>query len=55
MENPLEFHKGKTVVIADHRLSTMKNADQNVVMKSWKTVEIGTQRELTDKRGEYYT
>lgn len=48
------FFKGKTVLIIAHRLSTVKNADQIVVMKSGRIVEIGCHRELIDKKGEYF-
>ena len=49
-----EFYKGKTVVIVAHRLSTVKNADQIVVLEKGKVVEIGNHEELTAKRGAYY-
>ena len=49
-----EFYKGKTVVIVAHRLSTLKNADQIVVLDKGKVVEIGNHEELTAKRGAYY-
>ncbi|KGN98748.1 ABC transporter ATP-binding protein [Porphyromonas macacae] len=49
-----EFYKGKTVVIVAHRLSTVKNADQIVVLDKGKVVEIGNHEELTQKRGAYY-
>ena len=49
-----EFFKGKTVVIVAHRLSTVKNADQIVVLDKGKVVEIGNHEELTQKRGAYY-
>ena len=49
-----EFYKGKTVVIVAHRLSTVKNADQIVVLDKGKVVEIGNHEELTAKRGAYY-
>ena len=49
-----EFYKGKTVVIVAHRLSTVKNADQIVVLDKDKVVEIGNHEELTAKRGAYY-
>ena len=49
-----EFYKGKTVVIVAHRLSTVKNADQIVVLDKGKVVEIGNHSVLTAKRGAYY-
>ena len=49
-----EFYKGKTVVIVAHRLSTVKNADQIVVLDKGKVVEIGSHEVLTAKRGAYY-
>lgn len=55
MNNLHEFYKGRTVVIAAHRLSTVKDADQIVVMKQGHIVEIGTHSELVEKRGDYYT
>ena len=49
-----KFYKGKTVVIVAHRLSTVKNADQIVVIDQGKVVEIGNHESLTTKRGAYY-
>ncbi len=49
-----EFYKGKTVVIVAHRLSTVRNADQIVVLDKGKVVEIGNHEALTSKRGTYY-
>ena len=49
-----EFYKGKTVVIVAHRLSTVKNADQIVVLDKGKVVETGNHETLTAKRGAYY-
>ena len=49
-----EFYKGKTVVIVAHRLSTVKNADQIVVIDHGKVVEEGNHESLTAKRGAYY-
>ena len=49
-----DFYRGKTVLVAAHRLSTVKDADQIVVMKKGHVVEIGTHLELIEKRGEYY-
>jgi ATP-binding cassette subfamily B protein len=54
VENLQEFYKGKTVVVVAHRLSTVKNADQIVVLDNGKIVEIGTHKELTHKKGAYY-
>ena len=54
MENLDEFFKGKTVVVVAHRLSTVKNADQIVVLEKGKVVEKGTHAELTKKKGAYY-
>lgn len=54
MTNLYDFYKGKTVVVAAHRLSTVMNADQIVVMKKGRIVEVGTHRELVERRGEYY-
>jgi ATP-binding cassette subfamily B protein len=54
MENMEEFFKGRTVVIVAHRLSTVKNADQIVVLEKGVIVERGTHEELTRLRGAYY-
>ena len=54
VENLDKFYKGKTVVIVAHRLSTVKNADQIVVIDHGKVVEIGNHESLTAKRGAYY-
>ena len=53
-DNLQSFFKGKTVLIVAHRLSTVKNADQIVVLKKGEVVEIGNHHELVAKRGEYY-
>jgi ATP-binding cassette subfamily B protein len=55
MDNLREFYMGKTVVIVAHRLSTVQHADNIIVMDNGKIVEEGTHKELTEKRGTYYT
>ena len=49
------FYKGKTVVIVAHRLSTVQNADNIIVLDNGKVIEQGTHQELTKLRGAYYT
>lgn len=48
------FFKNKTVVIIAHRLSTVMNADQIVVLEKGKIVEIGNHQELVKIKGSYY-
>jgi len=54
MENLGTFFKGKTVVVVAHRLSTVKNADQIVVLEKGEIVEKGTHKELVKMKSAYY-
>jgi ATP-binding cassette subfamily B protein len=54
MNNLNEFFQGKTVVVIAHRLSTVKNADQIIVLDKGNIVELGNHTELTAQRGAYY-
>jgi ATP-binding cassette subfamily B protein len=55
MKNLESFYRHRTVVIVAHRLSTVKNADQIVVLDKGKIVEIGKHTDLVNNRGYYYT
>ena len=48
------FFKNKTVVVIAHRLSTVMNADQIVVLEKGKIVEIGSHSALVEERGNYF-
>ena len=54
MEKLDTLFRGKTVVIVAHRLSTVRNADNIIVLDRGRVVEQGTHRELTERRGYYY-
>jgi ATP-binding cassette, subfamily B, bacterial len=54
MHNLEEFFKGRTVIVVAHRLSTVKNADQIIVLDRGQVVEFGTHSLLTLSKGSYY-
>jgi ATP-binding cassette subfamily B protein len=54
MENLETVFKGKTVVIVAHRLSTVKNADQIVLLEKGELLEQGSHDQLTRMKGRYY-
>lgn len=54
MENLNEFFKGRTALVIAHRLSTVKNADQIIVLEKGKVVEVGTHQSLVNSRGAYF-
>ena len=54
VENLNDFYRGRTVVVVAHRLSTVKNADQIIVMDGGRVVETGNHTSLIERRGAYY-
>jgi ATP-binding cassette subfamily B protein len=54
LENLNRFFRGRTVVVVAHRLSTVKNADQIIVLEKGKVVEQGTHEELIQLGQSYY-
>ncbi len=54
IDNLQDFFRGRTVVVVAHRLSTVKNANQIVVLDKGKIAEIGKHNELIAKKGKYY-
>jgi ATP-binding cassette subfamily B protein len=50
----LHFFENKTVIVVAHRLSTIKNADQIVVLKNGKIKEVGTHDQLLNGKNEYF-
>nr|WP_255716688.1 peptidase domain-containing ABC transporter [Dyadobacter chenwenxiniae] len=54
MENLDAFFKGRTVVVIAHRLSTVKNADQIIVLNNGEIAEIGSHKQLSQAKGYYF-
>ena len=54
MEKLNTFFENKTVVVIAHRLSTVKNAHQIVVLDKGKIVEVGSHDTLVQQKGNYY-
>ena len=54
MENLEEFFRGRTVVVVAHRLSTVKNADNIIVLEKGEIIEQGSHKELTGLKGAYF-
>lgn len=55
IENLESFFKGRTVVVVAHRLSTVRSADQIIVLNKGVITEKGTHQELINLKGEYFT
>ena len=54
VENLSSFYRGKTVIVVAHRLSTVKNADQIVVIEQGKVIETGNHEYLIGRKGAYW-
>jgi ATP-binding cassette subfamily B protein len=54
MDNLNEFFEGRTVIIVAHRLSTVSNADNIIVLDKGRIIEQGTHHQLTVLKGDYY-
>ncbi len=54
MNNLNHFFEGKTVIIIAHRLSTVRNADQIIVLDQGEIVEVGNHQRLVGERNGYY-
>jgi len=55
IENLGHYFEGRTVVVIAHRLSTVKYADQLIVLDNGEIVDTGSHIDLTRRKGIYYT
>ena len=54
VENLEKFFSGKTVMVIAHRLSTVRKADNIVVIEKGRILEMGNHHELVSRKGAYY-
>lgn len=54
MKNFKTLRKDKTSIIISHKLSTVIDADEIIVLSHGEIIERGTHKQLLEKRGEYY-
>jgi len=54
IDNLERFSQGRTVLVIAHRLSTVKKAEQIIVLRKGRLIEQGTHEALVEKQGAYY-
>ncbi|MBE6290262.1 MAG: peptidase domain-containing ABC transporter [Bacteroidaceae bacterium] len=54
VENLNQFYRDKTVLVVAHRMSTVRNADNIIVMDKGRIMETGNHDTLIEKHGYYY-
>ena len=54
VENLEKFYQGRTVIVVAHRLSTVRNADNIIVIENGEIAEMGSHKELIEKKGAYF-